>query len=160
LLLVERFDVRADGPCLGFEEAAALMGETSQTKYSRDYGSLINSLSRFMSGDAEVAARSDLARAVLLNHLIGNGDAHLKNFGVLYETAADVTLAPFYDCVATLPYIPDDVPALALSYDWYSKAWWPRPRIEEFIVDAAGLSYAAIGQMIEECTAAVLDGVT
>ncbi len=160
LLLVKRFDVRADGHRMGFEEAAALMGETSDTKYNRDYGSLINSVSRFLPVDAEVSARSDLVRSVLLNHLIGNGDAHLKNFGVLYESPTDVRLAPFYDCVATLPYIPDDVPALALSYEWYSKAWWPREKLETFAVDAAGLSFAAIGHMVEECTEAVRQGAT
>jgi serine/threonine-protein kinase HipA len=160
LLLVERFDVRADGHCMGFEEAAALMGETSDTKYDRDYGSLINDVSRFLPAADEVLARCDLVRAVLLNHLIGNGDAHLKNFGVLYESSTDVRLAPLYDCVATLPYIPDDVPALALCYEWYSKAWWPREKIEMFAVDAAGLSFAAIGRMIEECTEAVRAGTT
>lgn len=160
LLLVKRFDVRADGHRMGFEEVAALMGETSDTKYNWDYGSLINHVSRFLPADAEAPARCDLVRAVLLNHLIGNGDAHLKNFGVLYESPMDVRLAPFYDCVSTLPYIPDDVPALALSYEWYSKAWWPREKIETFAVDAAGLSFVAIARMIEECTEAVRKGAT
>jgi len=58
--------------------------------------------------------------------------AHLKNFGVLYHDDLDVRLAPFYDVVSTLAHIPEDVPALALSFEWYSKAWWPRARVEEF----------------------------
>ncbi|MGH8238457.1 MAG: type II toxin-antitoxin system HipA family toxin [Steroidobacteraceae bacterium] len=159
LLLVQRFDIQEDGRCLGFEEAAALMGETSATKYQRDYGSMIESLSDFISTGAEVQARHDLVKALLLNHLIGNGDAHLKNFGVLYEDATTVSLAPFYDCVSTLPYIDDDVPALALSFDWYSKAWWPRVRIEEFMRDYAGLPQATIKAAIAECTSAVMEGV-
>src|SRR5262249_27340721 len=130
LLLVERFDIREDGTCVGFEEAAALMGETSASKYQRDYGSMVESLSDFVGAVAEAETRHDLIKAIVLNHLIGNGDAHLKNFGVLYEDATTVSLAPFYDCVSTLPYIDDDVPALALSFNWYSKAWWPRVKIE------------------------------
>jgi serine/threonine-protein kinase HipA len=129
LLLVERFDVLPDGSCLGFEEAAALMGETSATKYQRDYGSLLDSLAEFAQPESEGRLRHDLTQALLLNYLLGNGDAHLKNFGVLYSGENDVALAPFYDCVSTLPYIADDVPALALSFDWYSKAWWPRNKL-------------------------------
>ena len=132
LLLVERFDVLPNGCHLGFEEAAALMGETSATKYQRDYGTMIDILSEFVGPNDESALRQDFTLALVLNWLLGNGDAHLKNFGVLYQDDLDVQLAPFYDCVATLPYLPEDVPALALSFDWYSKAWWPRQKVEEF----------------------------
>lgn len=159
LLLVERFDIRARGHCVGFEEAAALMGETSATKYQRDYGSMIESLTQFVAPHEEHTIRQPLTKALLLNHLLGNGDAHLKNFGVLYEDAAHVTLAPFYDCVSTLAYIPDDVPALALSFEWYSKAWWPRKRIEEFALSYGQLSPKETAQMIKECLDAVTLGV-
>jgi serine/threonine-protein kinase HipA len=132
LLLVERFDVLPKGQHLGFEEAASLMGETSATKYQRDYGTLIDVLGEFVGPNNEPALRHDFTLALVLNWLLGNGDAHLKNFGVLYHDDLDVRPAPFYDCVATLPYLSEDVPALALSFDWYSKAWWPRQKIEEF----------------------------
>jgi serine/threonine-protein kinase HipA len=78
---------------------------------------------------------------------------------VLYEDAAHVSLAPFYDCVSTLPYIPDDVPALALSFEWYSKAWWPRVKIEEFALAFGGLSPVEVRRMIEACSTAVMHGV-
>lgn len=159
LLLVERFDIRPQGRCLGFEEAAALMGETSATKYQRDYGSMIETLVEFVGMDVSNSIRAPLTSALLLNHLLGNGDAHLKNFGVLYEDAARVSLAPFYDCVSTLPYIADDVPALALSFEWYSKAWWPRMKIEAFAREYGGLSPNETRRMIERCSDAVLHGV-
>lgn len=158
LLLVERFDIRKNGTCVGFEEAAALMGETAATKYQRDYGSMIESLADFLGTTTEILARQDLAKALLLNHLIGNGDAHLKNFGVVYEDSANVSLAPFYDCVSTLPYIPKDVPALALSFDWYFKAWWPRVKIEEFILKHADVSQVELRRMIDVCVGAVMQG--
>jgi serine/threonine-protein kinase HipA len=158
LLLVERFDIRADKTCMGFEEAAALMGETSAGKYQRDYGSMFDSLAAFVPAAAEDAVRRELTKALLLNYLLGNGDAHLKNFGVLYSDAGDVRLAPFYDCVSTLPYIPDDVPALALSFEWYSKAWWPRIKLEEFATTYGRMSEQDIGAVIDETAAAVADG--
>lgn len=159
LLLVDRFDVQSDGHLKGFEEAAALMGETSETKYQRDVGSMIEVLCDFIAPVAHANARLMLAKALVLNHLLGNGDAHLKNFGVLYDDEARVELAPIYDCVSTLPYIPNDVPALTLSVEWYSKAWWPRIKIEEFVADYGGLSQQHIVALFEEAFDAVMAGV-
>ncbi len=160
LLLVERFDVLPDGNHLGFEEAAALMGESSASKYQRDYGSLLEALSQFVSPAAEAELRRDLSKALVLNWLLGNGDAHLKNFGLLYRDDVDVWSAPFYDCVSTLPYLPNDVPALALSFDWYSKAWWPRAKLEEFAATYGKLTDAEVASVIEEARAGVAAGVS
>jgi serine/threonine-protein kinase HipA len=159
LLLVERFDVLPDGRHLGFEEAAALMGETSATKYQRDYGSMIEILSEFVGPNDESTLRHDLTLALVLNWLLGNGDAHLKNFGVLYRDDLEVHPAPFYDCVATLPYLPEDVPALALSFDWYSKAWWPREKIEEFAQTYGRLTEAETTRMFDRAFEALDTGL-
>ncbi len=159
LLLVERFDILGEGQHLGFEEAAVLMGENSTTKYQRDYGSMIESLALFVEPQSEDATRRDVSKAVVLNWLLGNGDAHLKNFGVLYHDDLDVRLAPFYDVVSTLPYIPEDVPALALSFEWYSKGWWPREKIEEFVRTYGKLSRADTARLFEESLTAVDQGL-
>lgn len=159
LLLVERFDTLGNGKHLGFEEAAVLMGETSATKYQRDYGSMIESLALFVDVRFEEAMRRDVTKALVLNWLLGNGDAHLKNFGVVYRSDLDVRLAPFYDVVSTLPYIPEDVPALALSFDWYSKDWWPRMRVEEFARTHGKMSHGEAGRVFDESQAAIAEGV-
>lgn len=159
LLMVERFDIKEHGRLVGFEEAAALMGETSATKYQREFGTMIDVLAESISPNGRASACATLVKCLVLNHLLGNGDAHLKNFGVLYEDAAHVSLAPIYDCVSTLPYIPDDVPALVLSFEWYSKAWWPRTKVEEFAAEYGSLSHAAIRRMFDEAFEAVLGGV-
>lgn len=158
LLLVERFDIPSSGRHLGFEEAAVLMGETGATKYQRDYGSMIESLASFVDVRTEDVMRRDVMKALVLNWLLGNGDAHLKNFGVLYRDDLDVRLAPFYDVVSTLPYIPKDVPALALSFDWYSKDWWPRARLEQFARTHGKLSRADTTRMFDECLGAIAEG--
>jgi len=158
LLMVRRFDILADGSLLGFEEAAALMGETAESKYRRDYGSMIDAMARFSPPAVEDEIRARLIKAVVLNCLIGNGDAHLKNFGVLYSTPMDVRLTPFYDSVSTLPYLPDDVPALALSYDHYSKAWWPREELERFARDHGRLRDPVIAELFESACEAVVQG--
>lgn len=55
--------------------------------------------SGFMAGIHKVA----FLRAVIFNYLIGNGDAHGKNFSLLYEGQAQ-SLAPLYDLMCTLVY--------------------------------------------------------
>ena len=159
LLLVERFDLDKNGKLAGFEEAAALLGETSATKYQRDYGTMMDVLCESIAPGLQASARATLLKCLVLNHLLGNGDAHLKNFGVLYDDPAHVSLAPAYDCVSTLPYIPDDVPALALSFEWYSKAWWPRMKMEEFAGHYGSLSPPEIHRLFEQCIEAVQLGV-
>jgi serine/threonine-protein kinase HipA len=49
---------------------------------------------------------NDFIHAVLVNFLIGNSDAHGKNFALLYENEG-IQLAPLYDIVSTAVY--DDV---------------------------------------------------
>ena len=43
-------------------------------------------------------------RAVTTNVLIGNGDAHAKNFSLLHHASGALTLAPQYDLLCTLLY--------------------------------------------------------
>jgi serine/threonine-protein kinase HipA len=45
-----------------------------------------------------------LLRAVVLNVLIGNEDAHAKNFSLLHHPSGALGLAPLYDLMSTLYY--------------------------------------------------------
>lgn len=50
------------------------------------------------------------------NCALRNGDAHLKNFGILYEDVeGEARLAPVYDLVTTSVYLPSDSMALTLN---------------------------------------------
>jgi serine/threonine-protein kinase HipA len=73
----------------------------------------------------------------LLCCAVENGDAHLKNFAVLYEhPEGQVRLAPVYDIIATTPYYARDVLALTLGG---SKAFPDRARLSDFGRRACGL---------------------
>lgn len=61
--------------------------------------------------------------------MVGNGDAHLKNFAMLYDDPDDMRLSPLYDVVNTQIYIPADTLALNLGK---SKAFPDRKRIIDF----------------------------
>lgn len=107
LLLVERFDLAANGQRLGFEDVAALMGlrvrdTLSERKYHGSYQRVAELLG-IITGN-----HHDLQRffeQLAFSIMVGNGDAHLKNFGVLYHGVADgPRLAPMFDVVTTRIY--------------------------------------------------------
>jgi serine/threonine-protein kinase HipA len=60
-----------------------------------------------------------------------NGDAHLKNFGLLYTDPEtnDCRLSPTYDVVCTTAFLPKDLPALSLVR---TKAWPTREALIKF----------------------------
>jgi serine/threonine-protein kinase HipA len=48
--------------------------------------------------------------------ITGNGDMHLKNWSLIYREAGyKPQLAPVYDVLSTVPYIPADAMALSLA---------------------------------------------
>jgi len=54
-------------------------------------------------------------RRLAFNVLIGNGDAHLKNWSLIYPDGIAARLSPAYDLVATVTYIAEDKLGLKLS---------------------------------------------
>lgn len=61
-------------------------------------------------------ALGDFFKALVVSILLRNGDAHLKNFGLLYkDTMSMINLAPIYDIVTTQAYLPNDIMALTLN---------------------------------------------
>lgn len=57
----------------------------------------------------------DFIRRLVFTIIIGNGDMHLKNWSFIYPDGRNPELAPAYDFVSTVPYIPNDRLALNLS---------------------------------------------
>jgi serine/threonine-protein kinase HipA len=100
-------------------------------------------------------AREQFFASLVLSCMVRNGDAHLKNFGVLYDRpGAPVRLAPVYDVVTTAAYIPQDIPALSLAG---TKKWWPRNMLEKFAVVHLALPVGKIREIIEQVAEAVTD---
>jgi serine/threonine-protein kinase HipA len=106
LLVIDRFDVLADGSRLGFEDIAALLdlrvgGALSNRKYLGSYEDVAAVVERFSSQPEEDLGA--LFRAVAMAVLVRNGDAHLKNFAMLYDSAR-CWFAPLFDLVTTTLY--------------------------------------------------------
>ncbi len=58
---------------------------------------------------------AEFIRRLVVNILIGNGDAHLKNWSVIYQDKVTPQLAPAYDLVSTIHYVANDSLALNLG---------------------------------------------
>ncbi|WEK33065.1 MAG: type II toxin-antitoxin system HipA family toxin [Candidatus Pseudomonas phytovorans] len=116
LFVMRRFDRDEQLDPIGFEDMAALMGLAAAQKYSKSYSAIAKAIRLFCPPDAVESSLAQLFSIVSLSCIVGNGDAHLKNFGLLYSDPAqrDARLAPAYDIVNTTAYIPEDVLALDL----------------------------------------------
>jgi len=138
---------------MGFEDMCSLQALGTAQKYASSYERVARSIKDFVSGEFLQASREQFFASLVLSCMIRNGDAHLKNFGVLYERPGQpVQLAPVYDMVTTVAYMPKDVPALSLAG---TKKWWQRKVLEKFAVSHLALSVGKIGQIFEK----IADGV-
>jgi serine/threonine-protein kinase HipA len=117
LFVMRRFDRTAEGAALGFEDMAVLMGLSAANKYDASYERIAKAIRVYCSPEQQPDALAQLFDQVVLSCLVGNGDAHLKNFGVVYGHPHDgtVRLAPAYDIINTTAYIPEDGLALLLN---------------------------------------------
>lgn len=110
MLVLDRFDLVAhdDGRVerLGFEDIAALAGLRvrdilSDRKYQGSY-QRIAELMRQLQLPSNNLHR--FFEQVALSIMVRNGDAHLKNFGLLYRSPEQIWLAPMFDVVTTSIY--------------------------------------------------------
>jgi serine/threonine-protein kinase HipA len=114
-LVVKRFDL-TDCGYLGFEDFCVLNGKTALQKYDGSYENITRRIQDFVSSQNVRPALESFFKALALSCALKNGDAHLKNFGVLYDNAESaVRLAPIYDLVTTTAYKPADILALTLG---------------------------------------------
>lgn len=101
-LIIERFDRSPTGKRIHFEEFNQLLGHFSgNDKYESSY----EDLGRFIYENPNcIRAESDkLFRRILACLLLGNTDAHLKNFA-MFHTRDGLRLTPAYDLVGAARY--------------------------------------------------------
>lgn len=102
-LAVDRFD-RGPNSAVHMEDACQLLTLMPGQKYSgaKQFVKLIRVLDRLSTRGIEDVRQFFIRQTV--NTLIGNSDAHLKNFSVLYHNGIRPELSPAYDivCVSAL----------------------------------------------------------
>ena len=123
-------------------------------KYSGSYEQVAKTIKLFVSPHHKQSSLVQFFKMIVMNTRLQNGDAHLKNFGLLYDSIEDIRLSPAYDVVSTTCYIKHDIAALTLMG---SKKWWDKKYLIDFGVNACELSLKQANQAYDECIAALKD---
>lgn len=127
LFVMRRFDLKQDGTCRAMEDMAVLQGKSTNDKYRSSYELVAKVLDYYSS---EISAdHKHLFKILVHSCMVGNGDAHLKNYAMLYDDLDDMRLSPVYDVVNTQIYHPGDTMALSLGK---SRAFPDRKRLIDF----------------------------
>ena len=111
-LAIARFDRLADGSAVHIEDFAQIFAVYPDDKYKKASARNIAKVIGAEGRDTDIA---EFIRRLTFNTLIGNADMHLKNWSLIYPDRRHATLAPAYDFVSTIPYIPDGKAALNVS---------------------------------------------
>lgn len=132
------------------EDFCQAMGIVSEMKYQSEGGpSLADcfSLLRQVSS-VPVLDLQQLLNCVIFNFLIGNNDAHGKNFSLLYDDG-QTRLAPFYDLLCTA-YYPELAEKMAMKIGSKYKPEEVRASNFEQLADAAGLSKPMVLKRVQD----------
>jgi serine/threonine-protein kinase HipA len=112
ILAVQRFDHLPDGSRVHMEEFNQALGYAPRHKYGKgleqDWPTMLRVLDR-LSPQPVQDTREFLARTVAAI-LMGNTDAHLKNWALIYPDGRQPRLAPVYDCVCVAAFFPGSAP--------------------------------------------------
>ena len=111
---IKRFDHMSKGQKLAVEDFAQLTGNSRETKYRSSMEKLSDVIDQFCS--FPTVEKAKLFQTVLFNFLIGNEDAHLKNFSLITRNDK-IELSPAYDLVNSSIILRGTIEELALPLD-------------------------------------------
>lgn len=166
-LLVERYDRRLlkespDGPehleREHQEDVCQALGIVPENKYQNEGGPSLKqcfALLRELSS-APVIDLQRLLDAVIYNFVIGNHDAHGKNFSLLY--GRETRLAPLYDILSTA-YYPELSKKMAMKIGGEYISDKVRPKDFEQLAEEAGLAKTMLKRRVQELAETVLTNV-
>jgi serine/threonine-protein kinase HipA len=151
-LAVRRFDRPRPHERTHIEDFAQVFDVYPENKYRRaSYGNIARVL-WLETGEEGV---TEFTRRLTFNVLIGNADAHLKNWSIIYPDRRTPKLAPAYDFVSTMAYLPDDGLALSLG-DTKEFTRVDLARFRRF-AEKAGLPVRLVAETARETAAKVRD---
>jgi len=154
-LVVENFIFQED-EIFGFEEILSLMDKNKTQKYSGSYEQVAKIIYQFTTNKQE--SLREYFKIVVMNYLLKNGDAHLKNFGLLFsDDFSMIRLSPAYDIVNTTAYIFKDKPALTLGG---KKIWWSKENLVDFGVKNCLLTKKEALEIYKMCCSAIEETIT
>lgn len=111
---VRRFDRSASGR-IHIEDFAQVLGRFGAG--DDKYRSNVQTVAGLAFRGRDEASLREMVRRTVFNLLIGNGDAHLKNWSLIYPDRRVAVLSPAYDLVCTSVHLPNpEDPELGLPF--------------------------------------------
>lgn len=168
-LLVERYDrarrETGEGASslerLHQEDFCQAQGIVPETKYQKEGGPALKQCFALLR-EVSSAPVIDLARfldAVIYNFLVGNNDAHGKNFSLRYREVGtanqQIRLAPLYDVVSTAHY-PELSTEMAMRIGREYSSDKLTPKDFQQLAEEAGLAKPIIRNRVPELAEAVI----
>lgn len=145
VFLSRRFDRPEPGVRIHQEDFA----QVANVRVSARYGTLsYTSIAKIVRAVAGEDDFDEVIRRLAFHVLIGNGDAHLKNWSLVYPDGIRARLSPAYDLVATVTYIPADKLGLKLSRE----NRFERIQVQHFerLADHAGVLRDRVVDLVRE----------
>lgn len=108
---IKRFD-RAEEKMVHIEDFAQVFDVYPHNKYKK---ASMRNIAQVISIEGQENDIVEFIRRLVFNTLIGNADMHLKNWSLIYHDKHIPSIAPAYDFLSTIPYIPDNNASLKVS---------------------------------------------
>lgn len=108
---VQRFD-RAGGQRVHIEDFAQVLSLTTREKYGH---ANFESIARILAAVAPEEDVDEMVRRLVFLVLSGNGDAHVKNWSLIYPDGVHPRLSPAYDLLNTTAFVRNDDLGLRLG---------------------------------------------
>ncbi|MFL5897279.1 MAG: type II toxin-antitoxin system HipA family toxin [Solirubrobacterales bacterium] len=144
-LLVERYDRFGTGSEIGRihqEDLCQASGRPPAMKYEAEGGPGVIECARLIRehGGGPGASLLQFLDALLFNLLIGNADAHSKNYSLLLEGAGAPRLAPLYDLLSTRAHGRRFGRKMGMKYGGEYRPEWVRGRHLDRLGDDLGIA--------------------
>jgi serine/threonine-protein kinase HipA len=143
------------------EDFCQALGIVPETKYQKEGGPSLKDCFKLLRevSSTPVIDLTRLLDAVIFNYLVGNNDAHGKNFSLLYPGAGtgdlQVRLAPLYDIVSTA-YYPELSREMAMRIGGEYSSEKVSPQNFEKFAEEAGLAKPLVRRRVPELAEAIL----
>lgn len=153
-LLVERYDrhIEKDGTIerLHQEDFCQALGVASENKYQTEGGPGLKDCFALLraASSRPVVDLAHFLDAVIFNLLVGNHDAHGKNFSLLYHSK-NTRLAPLYDLISTV-YYPELSKKMAMKIGKEAESLKIEPEHFERLAEDAGLAKPMVIKRVPE----------
>jgi serine/threonine-protein kinase HipA len=141
---VKRFDRTAKDK-LPVEDFAQLLGLTRQTKYESSMERIASVLDNYCTFPA--LEKVKLFRLTLFNYLVGNEDAHLKNYSLITRNGK-IELSPAYDLLNTTITVGNATEEIALPLNGKKRKLSRSDLVDYFGRERLQLTHQVISEVV------------